>query len=212
VTAQRDDGSVTDSRSAFLSAADSFVLQLAAIPITELGGPGLGEWDLRALVGHTSRSLVTVETYLDQPADTVALPTAADYYLRIAATGAASGGAVTERGRAAGAALGDDPEGFVRGLSARVRAKLEAYDDAYVLTTIAGGMALGEYLRTRTFELVVHGLDIGRARGVEPALDEAALVDATTLAAEVAARSGHGPTLLPALTGRGGLPAGFSVV
>ena len=26
--------------------------------------PGLGEWDIRALVGHTSRSLLTVEIYL----------------------------------------------------------------------------------------------------------------------------------------------------
>jgi uncharacterized protein (TIGR03083 family) len=203
---------VTDSRRAFLSAADSFVAQLAAIPITELDGPGLGDWDLRSLVGHTSRSLVTVETYLDQPADTVELPTAADYYLLIAASGAASGDAVAERGRAAGAALGDDPAGFVRDLAARVRAKLEAYDDAYVLTTIAGGMALGEYLRTRTFELVVHGLDIGRACGVEPALDDGALGDAASLAAEVAVRSGEGPALLAALTGRGELPAGFSIV
>jgi hypothetical protein len=29
--------------------------------------PGLGEWDLRALVGHTSRAMVTVLTYLDRP-------------------------------------------------------------------------------------------------------------------------------------------------
>jgi hypothetical protein len=207
-----DHGVVNDSRHAFLSSAESFVAQVGSLPVDVLAGPGLGDWDLRSLVGHTSRSLVTVETYLDQPADAVEVPTAADYYLLIAATGAASGDAVAERGRAAGAALDDDPAGFVRDLAARVRAKLEAYDDAYVLTTIAGGMVLGEYLRTRTFELVVHGLDIGRACGAEPAFDESGLVDATSLAAEVTVRSGHGPTLLAALTGRGGLPAGFSIV
>jgi uncharacterized protein (TIGR03083 family) len=203
---------VIDSRRSFLSAADAFVGQVGSIPGAELTGPGLGEWDLRALVGHTSRSLVTVETYLDQPADAVEVPTAVDYYLMIAASGAASGDAVVERGRQAGAALGDDPAGFVTELAARVRAKLERYDESYVLHTIAGGMVLGEYLRTRTFELVVHCLDIARACGVEPAYDDAALVDAATLAAEVAARSGQGPVLLDALTGRGALPAGFSIV
>jgi uncharacterized protein (TIGR03083 family) len=208
----RDHGVVTDSRSAFLSAADTFVAQVAAIPLEQLDGPGLGAWDLRALVGHTSRSLVTVETYLDQPAETLEVATAADYYLLIAATGAASGDAVTERGLQAGAALGDDPAGFVRDLAVRVGAKMERYDASYLLTTIAGGMPLGEYLRTRTFELVVHGLDIGRACGVEPALDESALVETATLAAEVAVRSGQGPPLLAALTGRGTLPPGFTVV
>jgi uncharacterized protein (TIGR03083 family) len=203
---------VTDSRSTFLSAAGTFVAQVSELPLGGLDGPGLGDWDLRSLVGHTSRSLVTVETYLDRPAEAVEVPTAADYYLLIAATGAASGDAVVERGRRAGAALGDDPAGFVVELAERVRAKLEQYDASYLLTTIAGGMPLGEYLRTRTFELVVHGLDIGRACGVEPAFDESALVDAATLAAEVSVRSGLGPRLLAALTGRGELAPGFSVV
>jgi uncharacterized protein (TIGR03083 family) len=208
----RDHGLVNDSRHAFLSSAESFVALVGSIQVAELASPGLGDWDLRSLVGHTSRSLVTVETYLDQPADAVEVPTAADYYLLIAASGAASGDAVVERGRQAGAALGDDPAGHVRDLAERASVKLAAYDASYALTTIAGGMVLGEYLRTRTFELVVHGLDIARASGVEPAYDEGALVDAATLAAEVAVRSGHGPTLLAALTGRGELPAGYSIV
>ena len=47
-------------------------------------GPGLGEWDLRSLVGHTSRSLLTVETYLGRPADTEEVPGPAAYYVAIA--------------------------------------------------------------------------------------------------------------------------------
>ena len=39
------------------------------IPPERWDGPGLGEWDLRALVGHTSRSLLTVEAYLQRPAE-----------------------------------------------------------------------------------------------------------------------------------------------
>jgi hypothetical protein len=39
--------------------------------------PGLGVWTVRDLVGHTSRSLLTVEAYLDKPADAVELASAA---------------------------------------------------------------------------------------------------------------------------------------
>jgi hypothetical protein len=201
-----------DSRASYLSAAGSFVAQVAAIPVDALPGPGLGDWDLRSLVGHASRSLVTVETYLDEPADVVEVPTAAAYYLRIAGAGGASTPAITERGRQAGSALGEEPAAFVRGLAVRVTEKLQAYDDAYLLSTIAGAMRLDEYLRTRIFELVVHGLDIAAACGVDPAFDEEPVVDATTLAAEVAARSGRGPDLLLAVTGRMSLPGDFTVV
>ena len=31
--------------------------------------PGLGEWSVRDLVGHTSRSFLTVESYLATPAE-----------------------------------------------------------------------------------------------------------------------------------------------
>ena len=36
-------------------------------------------------------------------------------------------------------------------------------EDDPVISTIFGGMRLSDYLPTRTFELVVHGLDIARA-------------------------------------------------
>ena len=83
-----------------------------------------------------------------------------------------------------------------------MRDKLGGFAPTYVLTTIAGGMPLEEYLRTRTFELVVHGLDIERACGVAPGFGHDVLVDATTLAAEAAVLTGRGADLLLALTGR----------
>ena len=91
------------------------------------------------------------------------------YYLAIREALDAGGDAIVERGRRAGDALGDDPAAYVGALASRVRDKLTAYDESYLLTTIAGGMRLDEYLRTRTFELVVHGLDIAVATGVDPA-------------------------------------------
>lgn len=203
---------MTETRSSFLSAARSFVGQVEQIPVSALDDPGLGEWDLRALVGHTSRSLVTVDTYLDQPAEAVVVPTAADYYLAIAAALGAGDPAIVERGRQAGAALGSDPAAYVVDLATRVGDRLRSYDDSYALTTIAGGMRLDEYLRTRIFELVVHGLDIAVACGLDPAFEPAPLVDAATLAAEVAVHSGRGSDFLLAATGRTRLPDGFTVV
>ena len=57
------------SSSVFASAAAAFARLVRAIPETSWDGPGLGDWDMRALVGHTSRSLVTVSEYLRAPAD-----------------------------------------------------------------------------------------------------------------------------------------------
>ncbi|MGZ5364794.1 MAG: mycothiol maleylpyruvate isomerase, partial [Mycobacterium sp.] len=47
----------------FTSAARSFAALVHEIPAGAWGEPGLGEWDVRALVGHTSRSLTTVRSY-----------------------------------------------------------------------------------------------------------------------------------------------------
>ena len=62
----------------YLEAAGSFADLVASLP-APLSGPGLGEWDLRALVGHTARSLVTVSEYLRKPAPSVDVETATDY-------------------------------------------------------------------------------------------------------------------------------------
>ena len=51
----------------YLEAAASFADLVASLP-PALSGPGLGHWDLRALVGHTARSLVTVSEYIRRPA------------------------------------------------------------------------------------------------------------------------------------------------
>jgi hypothetical protein len=162
--------------------------------------PGLGEWDVRALVGHTSRSFLTVESYLARPADAVEIGSAADYYA--ATRAAAASPAVAERGRDAGAALGAEPVVAVQEIAARVLDQVGRCDGTELVTTIAGGMRLADYLPTRTFELVVHGLDLARALG-EP-LDVPALPAAHALAlvAELAVSGGQAGPLLLAATGR----------
>ena len=194
----------------FAEAARQFADQVRGIAADAWDGPGLGEWDLRALVGHTSRSLVTVETYLAQPADAEEVASPAQYYAAVAA--AAAGPAVAERGREAGRAMGDDPAGYVDALVERVLPLAAAAGDP-LITTFAGGMRFAQYLPTRTFELVVHGLDIaGALRSPAPTYSPEVMDEVVTLAGSAAVVRGLAEQVLRALTGRGGLPPGFSVV
>jgi len=199
-----------DSRLAYAEAAAWFVDTVALVG-DRWDEPGLGEWDVRALVGHTSRSFVTVETYLAQPADDVEVDSTADYY-RATREMAATGAGVAERGREAGRALGEDPLSSLSVLATRVVELVETLDGTELVTTIAGGMRLGDYLPTRIFELVVHTLDLGRALGAS--LDVPARPAATVLAlvSELAIGDGLAGPLVLAATGRGGLPDGFSVL
>lgn len=199
-------------RTTFLDAAATVADLVARIPDGAWDGPGLGEWDLRALVGHTGRSLITVSTYLAQRAPAAEVPTAEAYYVAIARAGGANTEAVTERGRAAGAALGPDPAAAFRALIDDAADALRLADDDTVVPTAVGGMRVGAYLPTRTFELAVHGLDIAAVTGLAVAFTPAVLADAATLAARAAVELGHGPAVLAGLTGRVTLPAGFSVV
>ncbi|WP_205474380.1 maleylpyruvate isomerase N-terminal domain-containing protein [Nocardioides sp. SYSU D00038] len=189
------------SAETYLGAAEAFADLVDRLPV-DLSGPGLGEWDLRALVGHTSRSLVTVIDYLQQPADSVVAATAADYYVEVGRV-SLEPAAIVERGVQAGAALGDDPAAAVRRLVETVADALVGADADAVITTIVGGMRLRDYLPTRVFELAVHGLDIANATGLDWQPPRAALAEALALAGEVAVAAGTGPAALLALTGRG---------
>jgi hypothetical protein len=192
----------------FLDAAEAFADLVTELP-ADLVGPGLGEWDLRALVGHTSRSVLTVSTYLGEPAATVEIESAAAYFTAINRLGIAPAD-VAERGRQAGAMLGEDPANAVRHLVETVSDDLVGAMDDPVITTIAGAMRLSDYLQTRTFELVVHGLDIAAAAEVDWSPPPDPLAEATVLAARIAALRGDGARLLRLVTGRE--PGGFSVV
>lgn len=198
-----------DERAAFGAAAGWFLATVGEVG-DRWDAPGLGEWTVRDLVGHTSRSLVTVETYLDAEPGEVTVASALDYYVAVRA--AAAGPAVAERGRRAGAAMGADPSGFLATLAKRVLSKVEgAADDAFVASA-AGGMRLADYLPTRTFELVVHTADLAAALEVvaEPPAEAAA--SALQLAAALVREQGAASDVLLALTGRRPLPDGFTVV
>ncbi len=200
----------------FASAATAFATLVHRLPEDRWDGPGLGDWDLRALVGHTSRSLITVSTYVKAPADREDIDDAVEYYVRMRDYAADLGASdVLERGRQAGRDLGSDPAAAVDELVTRAVADVAAATrgGADPLIAVIGGLGitLSAYLHTRIFELVVHGRDIARATGIEFDVPADALTDATLLATRVALAIGEGATVLEALTGRSSLPAGFSV-
>jgi hypothetical protein len=198
-----------ESRRAFAEAAGWFVHTTARVA-GRWQHPGLGEWDVRALVGHTSRSFLTVETYLDRPAATVEIASAADYFRTTSA--AAADNAVAARGREAGTALGTDPAATVAEIATRVLPLLDSRDGTDLLTTIVGGMRLGDYLPTRTFELTVHTADLASALGEPLHVPPAAGTQALRIIADLAIADDVAGPLLLAATGRPGLPPGFSVL
>jgi hypothetical protein len=183
------------------------------IPADRWDGPGLGEWDLRALVGHASRSLITVSTYLAHPAELEDVTSPHDYYVQIRDYASNLGAAdIVERGRQAGRDLGDDPAATVDGLVQRVLSELVTAGNPLIAVIGGLGIRLHNYLPTRTFELAVHGLDIARAVDISFPLPADVLEEATALAARIAVAEAHGETVLLALTGRAGLPPSFSIV
>lgn len=198
-----------DSRRAFRDAADHFV-QTAARVGNRWDAPGLGEWDVRALVGHTSRSLSTVEAYLGQPAAAVEVESAADYFRATSAAAAAAG--VAQRGRDAGEALGSDPNRALADLAERVLQLVAGTRGEELVTTFAGGMRLSDYLPTRTFELAVHTADLAVALDLPVDLPSTAAAQALQLVTELALTRGLAGPLLLTATGRPGLAPGSSVL
>lgn len=192
-----------DSRRAFADAARWFA-SIATSVGDRWDQPGLGEWDVRALVGHTSRALLTVEAYLDRPADTAEIGSAADYFRAIREL--AAGPDVAERGREAGAALGLEPANTVAEIANRVLRLVDAQDGTALVTTVVGGMRLSDYLPTRTFELAVHTTDLAKALGEPLAVPTTAAAQALHIVTDLALDNDRAGPLLLAATGRQGAP------
>lgn len=194
------------------SAARAFAELVHRIPADAWERPGLGEWDVRALVGHASRSLTTVLTYLQTRAEREDVTSAAQYYRLVTPEALGIDPAdVAERGRQAGRDLGADPAAAVDDLVAQTLEAAAAAGDPLISVIGGQGIRLRNYLPTRVFELVVHSLDIARALDLSFTPPPDALEEALVLAAQVAA-DGQGVPVLMALTGREPLPPSFSIV
>ena len=206
--AERD---TSDAVTFYIEAAGSFSQLVDRIDASAWDGRGLGVWDLRALVGHTSRALTTVLSYLDQPSTTEHVDSPQRYYA-LAARHSTDSHAVAERGRSAGEQLGALPALAVQNLVKQVTTQIQQADPDALISSIGGGMRVYTYLPTRTFELVVHGLDIAATTGLDASFSPAVVGHAAELATRVAVELGEGTAVLTALTGRQPLPESFSVI
>ena len=199
---------MSDIRHAFNEATAGFIDAVLAVPDDAWSAPGLGVWTIQELVGHASRAVVTVEQYLDAPKLEITIHSPLEYYTRgLQLATQALHDDVAERGRQAGAALGDDPVTSIRQLAQRVVNRVASEPDDAVCSSRFGGMRLIDYLPTRIVELTVHSLDITDALDYPPTVRG----DAVALTTEIMAKVADPLVLIRSLGGRATLPDGFNV-
>lgn len=179
---------------AFRAASAFFLDAVAAVPAERYRQRWSDEWRVLDLIAHGNRSNLLPIEYYERP---VAI--AGPEYLRPEN--------VAARGRQAVRELGDDPVAAVRAASHRVCAMVAAAPREALVGTPFGEQTLERYLRSRTAELVLHGLDLDA--GVEPPGE--ALAECAAFLAARAVETGRGMEVVRALSGRAELAAGFNV-
>ena len=206
-----------DFRRTYRSAAVVFVDLVSRVPVDRWYAPGIGEWNLRELVAHTAGSaLRQVPDVLAAPATRRTVDSAEGYWTFArsvpAELYAEAVAASTAIARQTAAALGDDPAHAIRELAGRATQMLATVGDDDLVATPVGGMRVADWVPTRTFELVVHGMDVAAAADLPVEFAPEAITEATLQATRVATALGDGAAVLRALTGRGALPGKYSIV
>ena len=198
-------------RETYLEAGEFFASVVDQVDIDGWDGPALGEWCARDLAGHTYRAFTTVLSYSAAPGDKVEIERPVDYFLKVRGENV-DHKQVAERGRAAGLEIIDDPRMMVRGFAMYVKNKLDELADDHIMATPVGGMRLIDYLPTRTFELIIHTMDLAKSLGLDSEPPEKGMAATLEILGQLALYRGHASDLVMAATGRKGLPAGFTVL
>ena len=198
-------------RETYLEAGEFFGGVVDQVDIDGWDEPALGEWCVRDLAGHTYRSFTTVLSYSATPGDKVELERPVDFFLK-AFESLTDPKQAAERGRAAGLEIIDDPGLMVRGFAMYVKNKLDELSDDHIMTTPLGGMRLIDYLPTRTFELIIHTMDLAKAVGVDAEPPKSGMESTLQILGQLALYRDHAADLILASTGRRSLPDGFSVL
>lgn len=192
---------------------DTFLEAVEALPdltdeIPDFAVPALGSWDARALTGHILRSVTAPVRHLAEPEpETGPLPSAAAYYLAYLewrrADSDTADAEVASRGEHELDGIESDRfSSLFRASAASARAALQGITGDRKVSTPFGPMRIQDYLRTRTLEVTVHGIDLARATGVAWSPPDTGTEDALLLLTEISLQDGRGNQLLLALTGR----------
>ena len=185
------------SKETFNEAVRFFLDVASRVPDDAWMNEALGVWNVRDLVGHTSRAILLVEEYATEGTTRSGFGTPDE---------------IAERGRQAGQALGDDPVGALRPLADRVLALVERLPDDHPMHTPGGVRPLSRYLPTRVAELTIHTIDLANALKMDAEPPQECVRATLYVLADYAVREGTGTDVAFALTGRAPLPPGFSVV
>jgi uncharacterized protein (TIGR03083 family) len=204
--------STIDSVKDFETAAHAFLDLVAEVKVSQWDEPALGVWNVRSLVGHTARAILTVDQYLSaDSAPEVTAPDAETYYVD-AFTQYTDNDAIAARGVEAGKKLTPESGGEFEDALTKALVLIGKLGPDYIVAIGPIGIPLHEYLRTRVFELVIHSMDIAKATGLAHGIPADVVANVADLSARVAVRKGHGEDLLFALTGRRPLPGRFSIL
>lgn len=207
----------TNEAAPWFDDATAGVLTLVAeIPADAWEAPGLGDWTVRELVAHIRRSWTLIGTYLAEPEPAAgqagAKGTAATYFAQGLVDPAIHVG-VLQRGREDAAELGPDPVAALAESARIARSQVAATPPNRLIVTRIFPLPFHEFVRTRAYELTVHGLDLARATGLDvPADLQQAISPALRLTANIADARGLAIPLLLAATGREALPSGFTLL
>lgn len=193
---------------AFRAAAGWNVAVVRGIGPQQWELPGLGEWTVLELAAHASRAYTTIEQYLRPAGGVIDIASAADYF-RLGLAAPDINAQVAQRARDEVELLGDDPVAAIAARADSAVAAVERAAPGTVAETFVGTLALADYLATRVVEVTVHTLDLCAALGRDDEPPDGAGRVSLQVVAAIAAGHSQG-LLLRALTGRGGLPQGFS--
>ena len=174
--------------------------------VTDWQAPGLGEWDIAGLGRHLTRAVSAPERYLELQEPVAAqVENAAGYfaaYLERRAEAPADLDATVASRALDGV---DEPSTIPVEFGAtleRAMLLLDEVEPSRLVPTPFGAMRMGNYLRTRTFELVVDGFDLGHALGVVWEAPAGAATDALAVIGDFAVITGRSGDLLGLVTGR----------
>lgn len=155
------------TRDLFFTAATGFRNLVAEIDRLSFDNLALGSWSVITLIAHSYRAITTVVTYCEKFENTT-LPVskrASEYFSAINLKESPSViRSIDERAVQEGNLIREDPLRYIDTAIREATALLNSTKGSDIICVVNNlTISLNEYLKTRIFELTVHGLDLQKA-------------------------------------------------